>query len=298
MQIANSVRDLIGQTPLLKLDNIYAKCEFLNPLGSVKDRVALNIIEMAMKRGDINSDTTIIEATSGNTGVALSAIGASLNLKVIIVMPDSMSFERQALMTYFGAKLILTPAKLGMNGSIEKANEIAKNEKNSFLTSQFQNKDNPESHKKTAEEIWNSTDGKIDIFIAGVGTGGTISGVGKYLKAKNSNIKVIALEPFDSAIISGETPSSHKIQGIGAGFIPDNLDNGIYDEIIKISNEDALKTAKELAKKDGLLVGISSGANVFGSKIVANRVENRDKIIVTILSDTGERYISTELFQD
>jgi len=299
MKIANSIRDLIGNTPLIRLENnILAKCEFLNPLSSIKDRVALNIIEKAMERDFIDSETLIIEATSGNTGIALSAIGTSLNLKIVIVMPESMSLERRSLMTHFGAKLILTPAKLGMGGAIAKAEQIAKENENSFLTSQFSNKDNPEIHfKATAEEIWNDTDGKVDIFIAGVGTGGTLSGVGKFLKEKNSNIQIIAVEPDESPVISGGSASPHKIQGIGAGFIPKNLDTKIYDEVIKISGEDSLKMARNLAKNSGLLVGISSGGNVFASNIVANRSENIGKLIVTILNDTGERYVSTELFE-
>jgi len=302
MKFVDSVRELIGETPLIKLDSknstILAKCEFLNPLGSIKDRVALNILEEAIERGEIDSETLIIEATSGNTGIALSAIGASLNLKIVIVMPESMSLERRSLMTHFGAKLILTPAEKGMNGAIEKAEKIAKDSSNSFLTSQFSNIDNPNIHfKKTAEEIWKDTDGKIDIFIAGVGTGGTLSGVGKFLKEKNPEIKIIAVEPKESAILSGENPSPHKIQGIGAGFIPNNLNEEIYDEVVKVSGKDSIETARNLARRNGILVGISSGANIFASNLIGNRPENRGKIIVSTLNDTGERYISTELFE-
>jgi len=303
LKFVNSIRDLIGNTPLIKLGSkestiILAKCEFLNPLSSIKDRVALNILEKAINNGNIDRETLIIEATSGNTGIALSAIGASLNLKIAIVMPESMSLERRSLMTHFGAKLILTPAEKGMNGAIQKAQEIAKNNSNSFLTSQFSNSDNPNIHfKETAEEIWKDTDGKIDVFIAGIGTGGTLSGVGKFLKEKNSDIKIIAIEPESSAILSGNSPSPHQIQGIGAGFIPDNLNISIFDEVVKVSDKNALETARNLAKTDGLLVGISSGANVFVANLVANRPQNKDKVIVTVLNDTGERYISTNLFE-
>lgn len=301
MKIADNIRDLVGNTPLVKLYNfggVVAKCEFNNPLSSIKDRVALNILQKGIERGDIDKDTVVIEATSGNTGIALASIGASLNLKVIIVMPLSMSLERRALMKHFGAELVLTPAELGMSGAVAKAEEIAKESRNSFLTSQFSNSDNPEAHaKSTADEIWRDTDGKVDIFIAGVGTGGTISGVGKVLKERNPEIKIIAVEPLYSNILSGGKASPHKIQGIGAGFIPDNLNQDIYDEVITVSNEDALNTARELAKREGLLVGISSGANLFASKLVADREENLGKLIVTTLNDTGERYISTELFE-
>ncbi len=297
-KIVNNIRELIGNTPLIKLDNfsgVIAKCEFLNPIGSIKDRVAFNILQQGIKRGEINSDTLIIEATSGNTGIALASIGASLKLQVVIVMPESMSLERRALIQHFGAKLILTPANLGMAGAVEKAEEIAKENPNSFLTSQFSNQDNPNSHIVTAKEIWQGTNGQIDVFVAGVGTGGTISGVGKYLKNKNPNIRVIAVEPLNSNILSGGLANSHGIQGIGAGFIPKNLDKEIFDEVITVSDEDAITTAKELAKQEGLLVGISSGANIFASQIVAKRDKN--KMVVTTLNDTGERYLSTPLFK-
>jgi cysteine synthase A len=303
MKIANSVRDLIGNTPLVKIGfisqkcEIIGKCEFQNPLGSIKDRVALNIIEEALKRGEIDKNSTLIEATSGNTGVGLAGVCASFGIKLIIVMPESMSLERRALMTHFGAELFLTPANLGMSGAIQKANELKEEIENSFLTSQFSNSDNPEAHfKNTAEEIWRDCNGKIDIFIAGVGTGGTISGVGKFLKEKNKNIKVIAVEPLQSAVLSGEKSSPHKIQGIGAGFIPKNFNREFVDEVLKVDGERAIEIAREVAKKEGLLVGISSGANLLASKIVSERVENFGKTIVTALNDTGERYISTELF--
>ena len=302
MKIAENIQNLIGNTPLLRIksnQNILAKCEFLNPLGSIKDRVALNILQNALKRGEINSKSLIIEATSGNTGIALAGIGASLGLNIVIVMPESMSIERRKLMTFFGAKLILTPAKDGMNGAIQKAEEIANNSDDSFLTSQFQNEDNPNIHfHTTAKEIFKDTDGKVDIFIAGVGTGGTLSGVGKYLKMINPNIKIIAVEPENSAVLSGESSAPHQIQGIGAGFIPKNLDTQIIDEILKVSAENSIQTSQNLAKTDGLLVGISSGANIYASQMVANRPENQNKMIVTTLNDTGERYISTNLFSN
>jgi len=302
MKISENIQGLIGNTPLIKIkshSNILAKCEFLNPLGSIKDRVALNILQNALKRGEINQKTLVIEATSGNTGIALAGIGASLNLQIVIVMPESMSIERRKIMTFFGAKLVLTPAKNGMNGAIQKAEQIAKEHSNSFLTSQFKNSDNPDVHfQTTAQEILNDTDGQVDIFVVGVGTGGTLSGVGKSLKKANPNIQVIAVEPENSAVISGGNPSPHQIQGIGAGFIPTNLDLKIIDEVIKVSAENSIKTSRDLAKTDGLLVGISSGANIYASQIIANRPENKNKIIVTTLNDTGERYISTNLFEN
>ncbi len=297
-KIVDSIQELIGNTPLIRLQRfggVLAKCEFLNPIGSIKDRIALNILKKGIERGEIDSDTLIIEATSGNTGIALASLGASLGLKIVIVMPESMSLERRVLIQHFGAELVLTPANLGMAGAVEKAEEIAKENPNSFLTSQFSNPDNPESHIQTAQEIWEQTDGKVDIFVAGVGTGGTISGVGKYLKKRNPNIRIVGVEPSNSNILSGGSAGSHEIQGIGAGFIPENLDRDILDEVVAVSDEDAIRTAKELAKQEGLLVGISSGANLFASKIVADR--DRTKTVVTTLNDTGERYISTPLFQ-
>ena len=287
MKIAKSIKDLIGKTPILEIEkNIFAKCEFLNPLGSIKDRVALNILEEALKKQQIKAGDTIIEATSGNTGIALSAIGASLNLKVVIVMPESMSAERISLMRYFGAEVILTEAKKGMTGAIEKTQEILNSIPNSFLVSQFENPDNPNAHfKTTAVEIWEDFP-EIDIFVSAVGTGGTISGVGRFLKSKNPKIKIIGVEPHQI--------KNHKIQGIGAGFTPKTLDLTIIDEFIKITDEVAFQTARELAKTKGLLVGISSGANIAGSRIIAKKYLS--KKILTILNDTGERYISTELF--
>ena len=297
-KIVDSIQELIGNTPLIRLQRfggVLAKCEFLNPIGSIKDRIALNILKKGIERGEIDSNTLIIEATSGNTGIALASLGASLGLKIVIVMPESMSLERRVLIQHFGAELVLTPANLGMAGAVEKAKELAKENPNSFLTSQFSNPDNPESHIQTAQEIWEQTDGKVDIFIAGVGTGGTISGVGRYLKKRNPNIRIVGVEPSNSNILSGGSAGSHEIQGIGAGFIPENLDRDILDEVVAVSDEDAIRTAKELAKQEGLLVGISSGANLFASKIVADR--DRTKTVVTTLNDTGERYISTPLFQ-
>ncbi|HIO70741.1 MAG TPA: cysteine synthase A [Campylobacterales bacterium] len=297
-KIVDSIQELIGNTPLIRLQRfggVLAKCEFLNPIGSIKDRIALNILKKGIERGEIDSNTLIIEATSGNTGIALASLGASLGLKIVIVMPESMSLERRVLIQHFGAELVLTPANLGMAGAVEKAKELAKENPNSFLTSQFSNPDNPESHIQTAQEIWEQTDGKVDIFVAGVGTGGTISGVGKYLKKRNPNIRIVGVEPSNSNILSGGSAGSHEIQGIGAGFIPENLDRDILDEVVAVSDEDAIRTAKELAKQEGLLVGISSGANLFASKIVADR--DRTKTVVTTLNDTGERYISTPLFQ-
>ena len=287
MKIIKSVKDLIGKTPILEIEkNIFAKCEFLNPIGSIKDRVALNILEEALKKQKIKAGDTIIEATSGNTGIALSAIGASLNLKVVIVMPESMSAERVSLMKYFGAEVVLTEAKKGMAGAIEKTQEILNSISNSFSVSQFENPDNPNAHfKTTAVEIWEDFP-EIDIFVSAVGTGGTISGVGRFLKSKNPKIKIIGVEPHQI--------KNHKIQGIGAGFTPKTLDLTIIDEFIKITDEVAFQTARELAKTKGLLVGISSGANIAGSRIIAKKYLS--KKILTILNDTGERYISTELF--
>jgi cysteine synthase A len=301
MEIVESVRDLIGNTPMMRINsissNILAKCEFMNPIGSVKDRVAVNILMKALERGEINKSTTIIEATSGNTGIALASIAASLGLKMVIVMPDSMSLERQELMKFFGAELVLTSGLDGMKGAVMEANRMHKEDPNSFIASQFRNPNNPDIHRETtAEEIWKQTDGKIDVFVAGVGTGGTLSGVGEFLKSKNPKIKVVAIEPEESAVISGEEASSHGIQGIGAGFVPKNFNRNIVDEVLKIDTQSAIQMAKDLAEDEGLLVGISSGANVLGAKILSEREENCGKNIVTVLNDTGERYISTELF--
>ena len=292
---------IIGNTPLISIKNtnqtkatILAKAEFMNNGGSIKDRIALAMIQEAEKEGVLEKNGTIIEATSGNTGIGLAWIAAVKGYKTILTMPESMSIERRLLLQAYGAKLILTPAAQGMTGAINKANELIQNTNNSFSPKQFENKANPDIHyKKTGPEIWEATNGKIDAFIAGVGTGGTISGVGKYLKEKKSSIKIIAVEPEKSAVLSGEKKGSHKIQGIGAGFIPKILDTNIYDQIIKVSEKDALNTTKDLGHKDGLLVGISSGANVFASMKYAHTNKKENLTIVTILADTGERYLST-----
>ena len=302
---ANNVRELVGNTPLIKLNkisnetgcSILGKCEFLNPSGSVKDRIALNMIDNAFKNQDISKSTTIIEPTSGNTGIGLAMVCASYGLKLILTMPESMSLERRKLLLGFGAKLVLTDAKYGMQGSIDKANELVKEISNSFMPQQFNNPNNPKIHElTTAPEIWRDTNGEIDIFMAAVGTGGTISGNGKFLKQKNPNIEIYAIEPDLSPVLSGGKPGAHKIQGIGAGFIPKVLDTDIYKDVIKVSYEEAISMARELALKEGLCVGISAGANVFAAKKVASKKENQGKTIVTILCDTGERYLSSGIY--
>ncbi|WP_261517416.1 cysteine synthase A [Campylobacter lanienae] len=301
MKIANSVSELIGNTPLIKINkfgveaNILAKCEFLNPSHSVKDRIALNMIESAIATNKIDKSTTIIEPTSGNTGVGLAMIAAERGLKIILTMPSSMSIERQKLLKAFGAELVLTDPKYGMQGAVDEALRLSKEIPNSFIPSQFDNPANPEMHKKTtALEIWNDTDGKVDILVTGFGTGGTVSGVGEILKSKNPNIKVIAVEPAKSPLLSKGEAGPHMIQGIGANFIPKNLNRDVVDEFLTVSNEDAIATAKALAQKEGLLVGISSGANIYAASQVAKA--NPGKTIVTILCDTGERYLSTVLY--
>lgn len=301
MKIANSVSELIGNTPLIKINkfgveaNILAKCEFLNPSHSVKDRIALNMIESAIATNKIDKSTTIIEPTSGNTGVGLAMIAAERGLKIILTMPSSMSIERQKLLKAFGAELVLTDPKYGMQGAVDEALRLSKEIPNSFIPSQFDNPANPEMHKKTtALEIWNDTDGKVDILVAGFGTGGTVSGVGEILKSKNPNIKVIAVEPAKSPLLSKGEAGPHMIQGIGANFIPKNLNRDVVDEFLTVSNEDAIATAKALAQTEGLLVGISSGANIYAASQVAKA--NPGKTIVTILCDTGERYLSTVLY--
>lgn len=307
MNIAKNITELIGNTPLVRLNkaskatgaNIVAKCEFMNPTSSVKDRIGFNMIRRAMEQGIIKQDTTIIEPTSGNTGIALAANCAALDLKLILTMPESMSIERRKLLRAFGAELVLTPASLGMSGAIAKAIELEREIPNSIVLQQFKNPANPEIHMlTTAKEILRDTDAKLDAFVAAVGTGGTLSGTAKILKEHIPNIAVFAVEPSSSAVLSGESAGAHAIQGIGAGFIPDTLDVKIYGEVIKVSSEDAIKTAKILAKEEGLLVGISAGANVYATMQIASREEFKGKTLLTILCDTGERYLSTELFDE
>ena len=309
MAIYKKITELVGKTPLLELVNyerkyalnatILAKLEYFNPAGSVKDRIALNMVETAEKEGKLKKGSVIIEPTSGNTGIGLAAVAASKGYDIIIVMPDTMSVERRNLLKAYGAKLVLTDGAKGMKGAIKKAEELAEEIENSFIPAQFENPANPEIHKKTTgPEIWDDTQGKVDIFVAGVGTGGTISGVGEYLKEKNPNVKVVAVEPVNSAVLSGEPAGPHKIQGIGAGFIPKALNTDIYDEIIKVENEEAFEGGRDIARTEGVLVGISSGAAVFAAKKLAERPENKGKVIVALLPDTGDRYLSTALFAD
>lgn len=306
MKYATDVTGLIGNTPLVKLrvasENgavVLGKCEFMNPTHSVKDRIGINMINDAQQKGLINKETIIIEPTSGNTGIALASACAAKGMKLILTMPSSMSIERQKLLKALGANIVLTEPQYGMKGAIEKANELQKSTPNSIIMGQFANESNPEAHRKTtALEIYNDLDGKVDIFIAAIGTGGTITGTGEKLKELNPNIEIIAVEPLSSPVLSGGAPAPHQIQGIGAGFVPVVLNTKIYDEVITVSNEDAILTAKNLAKQEGLLVGISAGANVYAASVVASRPENKDKVIVTILCDTGERYLSTTLYDD
>lgn len=308
-EIKNGFLDLVGQTPLVRLNNlikkegleadVLAKLEYFNPAGSVKDRIAKEMILDAMEKGLINENTTLIEPTSGNTGIGLSAVATSLNLKIIITMPETMSVERRNLMKAYGAELVLTPGSEGMKGAIAKAKELASQIENSFIPGQFENPANPQAHyKTTGPEIYSQTGGKVDIFVAGVGTGGTISGIGKYLKEQNPNVKVVAVEPASSPVLSTGKGGAHKIQGIGAGFVPDTLDTKIYDEIITVENEDAFASGKEVAKTEGILIGISSGAAIQAAKELAKREENKGKTIVVLLPDGGDRYLSTPLIQD
>lgn len=308
-EIKNSFLDLVGSTPLVRVNNlikkdelkadVLAKLEYFNPAGSVKDRIAKEMILDALEKGLINENTTLIEPTSGNTGIGLSAVATALNLKIIITMPETMSVERRNLMKAYGAELVLTPGSEGMKGAIAKAKELASQIENSFIPGQFENPANPTAHyKTTGPEIYEQTEGKVDIFVAGVGTGGTISGIGKYLKEKNPEVKVVAVEPASSPVLSTGKGGAHKIQGIGAGFVPETLNTNIYDEIITVENEDAFATGKEMAKTEGILVGISSGAALYAAKELAKREENAGKTIVVLLPDGGDRYLSTPLIQD
>lgn len=308
-KIAKNLTDLIGNTPLLELSNynkvnglvatVIAKLESFNPASSVKDRIGYAMIKDAEDKGLINKDTVIIEPTSGNTGIALAFVAAAKGYKLIITLPDTFSIERRNLLKALGAELVLTQGSEGMAGAIKRAEEIAAETPNSYVPQQFKNPANPEIHKKTtAEEIWRDTDGEIDIFIAGVGTGGTISGVGAVLKAKKPGVQIIAVEPFDSPVLSGGVKGPHKIQGIGAGFVPENFDRTVVDEIFLVKNEEAFETARNLAKTEGLLVGISSGAAAFAAAQIGKRPENKGKTIVVLLPDSGERYLSTALFQE
>ncbi|MCI1931764.1 MAG: cysteine synthase A [Clostridia bacterium] len=308
MMIYKNITELIGHTPIMELVNvenelgleskILAKVEYFNPAGSVKDRIAKEMIEQAEKEGKLHKGSVIIEPTSGNTGIGLSAIAAAKRYKIIIVMPETMSVERRKLMKAYGADLVLTEGAKGMKGAIEKADELARETPNSFVPGQFVNNANPEAHRKTTgPEIWDDTDGKVDIFVAGVGTGGTLSGVGEYLKKKNPDIKIVAVEPASSPVLSKGTSGPHKIQGIGAGFVPKTLDTEIYDEVIAVENNDAFDMGRKIAKNEGLLVGISSGAAVWAAVEISKRSGNKGKNIVVLLPDTGDRYLSTEMFE-
>ncbi len=309
MKVYEKITDLIGGTPLLKLNaiigdedtqaEIYGKLEYFNPAGSVKDRIAKAMVDDAEKAGVLKPGATIIEPTSGNTGIGLAAVAAARGYKIILTMPETMSVERRNLLKAYGAQLVLTDGAAGMKGAIEKAEELAKETPNSFIPSQFTNPANPAAHKaSTGPEIWEDTEGKVDIFVAGVGTGGTLSGVGEYLKSKNPNVKVVAVEPAGSPVLSKGTAGPHKIQGIGAGFVPETLNTDIYDEIIPVENDDAFETGRTFARKGGVLVGISSGAAAFAALQLAKRPENKGKIIVALLPDTGERYLSTPMFAE
>ncbi len=307
MNYAKNVTELIGNTPLVQLQEsskrsgatVLGKCEFMNPTHSVKDRIGTNMIKTALEEGLINEGTTVFEPTSGNTGIALASICAGLGIKLVLTMPSSMSIERRKLLKALGAELVLTEPEKGMKGAVDKANELAEQTENSFVPQQFNNAANPDIHRKTtAKEILADTDGKIDILVAAIGTGGTITGTGEVLKAHNKDIQVIAVEPEASPVLSGGKPGPHRIQGIGAGFVPGVLNTGTYDEVVQVSNEDAIATSRKLASEEGLLVGISAGANVFIAEQIAARPENKGKVIVTILCDTGERYLSSGLYDD
>lgn len=307
-KIAKKLTDLIGNTPLLELGtyrdennleaNLIAKVEYFNPLGSVKDRVANAMIETAIKEGKINKDTVIIEPTSGNTGIGLAFVTATKGLHLILTMPETMSIERRRIVAALGAEVVLTPGADGMKGAIAKAEELKEKYGNAFIPQQFENEANPKIHfETTGPEIWKDTDGKVDIFVAGVGTGGTVTGIGKYIKSQNPNAKIVAVEPATSAVLSGKKPGPHKIQGIGAGFVPKVLDLDIVDEIIPVENDDAFNASRAVAKAEGLLVGISAGASIYAATELAKRHENKGKNIVILLPDTGERYLSTTLFE-
>ena len=309
MRIYKNVMELVGNTPIVELGKyskkneldavILAKLEYFNPAGSVKDRIAKKILLEAWESGSINAQSVIIEPTSGNTGIGLSAIAAALGLRIIITIPETMSVERRNLMKAYGAELVLTDGAKGMKGAIAKAEELAAEMKGSFLPGQFVNQLNPQMHRETTgPEIWQDTDGRIDIFVAGVGTGGTITGTGEYLKAKNPKIQIVAVEPASSPVLSEGKPGAHKIQGIGAGFVPDTLNTSVYDEIIRVENEDAFQKGREIARMEGILVGISSGAALWAATELARRPENKGKTIVALLPDTGERYLSTPMFDN
>ncbi|MFA5117716.1 MAG: cysteine synthase A [Candidatus Omnitrophota bacterium] len=305
MKIADNITKLIGNTPLVRINKLSqgsgatlaAKCEFFNPLSSVKDRIGVAMIDDAQNKGLIKKNTVIIEPTSGNTGIALAFVCAARGYRLILTMPDTMSLERRQLLKTLGAEIVLTPGAEGMSGAIRKAESLARETADSFMPQQFKNPANPKIHRETtAEEIWRDTDGKVDILVAGVGTGGTITGIAEVIKARNPQFQAVAVEPKDSPVLSGGKPGAHKIQGIGAGFVPEVLKKELLDEIIQVSNDDAAETARRLAKEEGILAGISSGAAVFAALTVAKRQENKGKLIVVILPDTGERYLSTNLF--
>ena len=309
MKIYEEITDLIGSTPLVKLKNysearglkapVIAKVEFFNPAGSVKDRIAKAMLDDAEAKGLLKEGSVIIEPTSGNTGIGLASVAAARGYKIILTMPETMSVERRNLLKAYGAELVLTDGAKGMKGAIAKAEELAKETPNSFIPSQFTNPANPSIHRSTTgPEIWRDTEGKVDIFVAGVGTGGTVTGVGEYLKSQNPNVKVVAVEPETSPVLSKGTPGPHKIQGIGAGFVPETLNTSVYDEVFPVSNEDAFATGKAIAREDGILVGISSGAAVFAATQLAKRPENEGNVIVALLPDTGERYLSTPMFAE
>jgi len=305
--IANNIEELIGNTPLVKINTlsqetgttILGKCEFMNPTSSVKDRIAFNMINEALKAGDIDENTTVIEPTSGNTGIGLAAICAAKGIRLILTMPESMSMERRKILTHLGAELVLTPAADGMSGAITKADELGKELNNAKVLQQFINPHNPEIHRKTtALEILKDTQGDLDIFVASVGTGGTLTGTGEVLKSHNDSLSVVAVEPATSAVLEGGKAGPHKIQGIGAGFVPDILNTELYDEVLAVTNEESFAMAQKVAREEGLLIGISAGANLHAARLLASRPENKGKTIVTILCDTAERYLSTELFDN